>query len=99
MSDLDTTGVSDTFWEYRAAERSTESPPCAGQSCHCDGLGPTGGSWVGEGGTGKCGAFRVWRRWDELAAVLAWRWADRLSRSPKESVCVSRENARSERVS
>lgn len=50
-----------------------------GQSCHSDGFGPTGGSWVGEGGAGKCGAFRVWRRWDErgrartvgLGAVLA----------------------------
>lgn len=58
-----------------------------GQSCHCDGLGPTGGSWVGEGGAGKCGAFRVWRRWDELGALLAWRWADRLSCSPKLVVC------------
>lgn len=61
-SSLDnTTGVSVTDGNIEL-QRDRQSRRCVpGQSCHCDGLGPTGGSWVGEGGAGKCGAFRVWK--------------------------------------
>lgn len=91
-SNLDTTGVSvtDGNIELQGDRQSRRRVP--GQSCHSDGFGPTGGSWVGEGGAGKCGAFRVWRRWDERGRArtswccACWRWADRLSCSPKKAV-------------